>query len=145
MKRSKLLIVGWFAVTVWLLFTLLRIEFKWNFFDWGLVMDADVIGCGIDILLALAAFWLLAKASRDKVTRVVSALICLALVCLAISALPSEVASQGGGFLTRSEPSPVWYRGGNALLMCVPAMFWIWRTWIRPAQRAGADDRQARA
>jgi amino acid permease len=127
MNRAIMLSVGWLAATGALLYAVLRISLQWNFFDWSPKWDFKTIAEAIGVAAVLAAIWFLGKASRDKISRSVAILACLALVCLAIAWFPAEPTTQG--FLGRSQPSPLWFRGGRVLVLCVPGVFWFW--WIR--------------
>ncbi|HSY74325.1 MAG TPA: hypothetical protein VK810_02555 [Dongiaceae bacterium] len=105
--------------------------------------DLETIIDALIILAAETGICLLAKASRDRANRVVSLLVCLFLAGLGIFCLFPEqrhatfVSSDTrfgtivGEALTarfNSEPpSPIWFRGGLTLLLCVPSIFWIWR------------------
>jgi hypothetical protein len=132
MKRVIILSVGWLAATVALLYAMLRLSLQWNFFDWSPKWDSETIAEAIGVAAVLAAIWFLGKASRDKISRVVSVLACLSLVGLAMVWFPAEPTTQG--FLGRSQPSPMWFRGGRVLQLCVPGVFWFRWIWRHLAQ-----------
>ena len=127
MKRAIILSVGWLAAIGALLCAVLRLSLQWNFFDWSPKWDLETIAEAIGVAAVLAAVWFLGKVSRDKISRVVAVLACVSLVGLAIAWFPAEPTTQG--FLGRSQPSPMWFRGGRVLLLCVPGVFWLW--WMR--------------
>jgi hypothetical protein len=54
---------------------------------------------------------------------VVAILICLLLAALAIAWVHAEPLT--GGLLGRTAPSPLWYRLGCSLLLCLPGIFWL--------------------
>jgi hypothetical protein len=132
-------------------------DFDWNFLNFSPKWNRGVVYDMSGILVSLATIWFLAKASRDKTSRAVSLLVCVLLAVGASSGLHAEkittaereqaVVSKIGpqstpgqviggiveiqiirGF-SRSEPSPLWFRGGLALLLCIPSVFWVWRTF----------------
>jgi len=144
MKRSMLLITGWLGAAVLFLSALQWLEWSWNLFSWRFnmdLLDLNAVACAAGILLALSAIWFLAKATRDRVTWGVSALLCLAFVGIAIAKFPAEAVSQAGNFGARGEASPLWYRGGRVLLMCLPAVFWLYWRWRDRAHQPHAHDR----
>jgi hypothetical protein len=125
-KRAIMLIIGWLTAGVTLLYGLLRFVFHWNFFSLHPRWDLETI---TDVLLIFAAetgIWFLAKASRDRASRVVSLLVCLFLVGLAVVNYYQE-AHPRGVFGDPREPDPLWYRGGLVLLLSLPGVFWVWR------------------
>lgn len=130
MKRAIMLIIGWLAAGVTLLYGQFRLDFHWDFFGWGLhpVWDSETITDVLVIFAAETGIWFLAKASRDRASRVVSLLACLFLVGLAVVNYYHEAHPRGvfGGL---REPDPFWYRGGLTLLLCLPGVFWVW--WTR--------------
>jgi len=155
--RAIMLGIGWLAAGNILLYGVVGWDFDWNFFNFSPKWNRGFIYDMLGILVSLAAIWFLAKASRDKTSRAVSLLVCVLLAAGAVSGLPSEkiptaereqalVSKIGpqsttgqviGGIVeiqivrafSRSEPSPLWFRGGVALLLCVPSVFWVWWTW----------------
>jgi hypothetical protein len=129
MKRSFMLIVGWLAACFILVAGLFRAEWVLNLFNWNPESwDWSIPVSAAGVLVGITAVWFLAKASRDSASRVASLLVCFFLVWLAIQVLPAEPLDHSG-FLGRSESSPLWYRSGLALLLCVPVIFWSW--WER--------------
>ena len=123
--RAGLLIMGWLASGVLLLYMVLCIEIGWNldrfsprwntaFFS-NIAMDAAILlGC-----------WFLAKASRDWVSRTGSLLICLGMVGIAIFRFLLVDPLHPGPL------SPIWFRGSLTLLLCLPAIFWARWEWRR--------------
>ena len=127
-KQMMLIIVGWLAATAALFDVMLELELYWNFFNWSPKWDVKALLYGIGILAILVCVWFLAKATRGRVCHVISALVCLILVGYAVvGVLPAEPLS--GGWLGRTMPSPLWFRGSLALLLCLPSVFWLWKTW----------------
>ena len=126
MWRAIMLIAAWLvAGFALLLYGIVNLGFGWDFLNFHPKWDLDTIVAVLIILMAEAGIWFLAKMSRDRASRVVSLLVCLYLAGFALYAvLPVEPK----GFL-RSEPSPLWFRGGLTLLLCLPGVFWIW--WER--------------
>jgi hypothetical protein len=155
--RAILLVIGWLAASCTLAYSMVGWDWDWNFFyfspRWNLRVMVDLSG----ILVALPSMWFLAKASRDKTSRIAALLFCVLLAVNAVWCLPSEkipaprpvpalspqmtdnqaIAAIGAIMVNtaidrvfhRSEPSPIWYRGGRMLLLCVPGVFWVW--WTR--------------
>jgi hypothetical protein len=137
-------------------------DFNWNFFNFHPKWNLELIGEMSGILVALAAIWFLARASRDKTSRVVSLLVCVLLAGFGVAGSLAEpldrpqpvqkpeISRQMSGnqaiaeyfvktaiarVFDRSEPSPIWYRGGRMLLMFVPGVFWVWWTLPHAAQQ----------
>ena len=135
MKRAIILIIGWLAAVGALLYALLRLDLHWNFFDWSPRWDLEAVAELLGVLVAVGAIWFLGKASRDKASRFVSVLVCVLVAALAFVWYPAEAKS--GGFLGRTQPSPFWFRGGRALLLCVPAVIWFWWRRRHLAQQCG--------
>ena len=79
----------------------------------------------------IAVYWLLTRASVNRVTQTISALICLALAALAIHVAREEPVKSG--LFERPMPSPLWYRGGLVLILTLPGVLWIigWRRAAR--------------
>jgi hypothetical protein len=130
-KRVIMLIIGWLAAGITLLYGLLRFDFHWDFFGWGVhpKWDSETITDIFVIFTAETGIWFLAKASRDRASRVVSLLVCLFLAGLAVVYFyyDGQPAKSHGDFGLYSRPSPLWYRGGLTFLMCLPSVFWVWR------------------
>ena len=135
MKRTIMLIIGWLAVMGALFYFVLMLDFHWNFFDWLPELDLETAAYILGIFVAVAAVWFLGRVSRDKISRVVAALACLALALLAIFWYPAEPTSHG--LFGRIQPSPFWFRGGRVLLLCVPAVILFFWTRRHLAQQSG--------
>ena len=161
--RAIMLGIGWLAAGNILLYGVVGWDFDWNFFNFSPKWNRGFIYDMSGILVSLAAIWFLAKASRDKTNRAVSLLVCVLLAAGAVSGLPPEKTTTAereqavvskigpqsttgqviGGIVeiqivrafSRSEPSPLWFRGGLALLLCVPSVFWVWWTFRRLVQK----------
>ena len=127
MKKSIMLIVSWTVAAGALFYTVLLLSFHWNFFNWSPKWDLETVAELLIALTICAAIWFLARASRDKASRIVSILVCLLLAGFALALCPAEATS--AGWLGRTQPSPVWFRAGRLLLLCVPAIIWCW--WLR--------------
>jgi uncharacterized membrane protein YciS (DUF1049 family) len=143
--RTLGLIIGWLAAGYALFDALMSLEFHWNFFNFHENWDAKTIRIIAQFLAVGVGFWFLAKASRDRASRVASLLICLFLAGLAICAvLPPETLTQAhmrpehssdsaasalvtlalDKVFSRHAPSPLWYRGCLTALFFVPGIFW---------------------
>lgn len=140
--RATVLIFGWMAAAYALMGGVLGLDFHWNFFNFHTEWDLKTLKIIVKIFAIETGFWYLAKASRDRITRVISLFLCLFLVVSAMSCLhPEQVKpldihptdSVGVMWIKaamhRKAPSPLWYRGGLAFLFLLPGMFWIW--WER--------------
>ncbi len=154
--RTIGLIIGWPAAGCALFYAMTGLEFHWNFFNFHEKWDVETMKVIAEILAVGIGFWFLAKSSRDRASRVVSLLVCLFLAGFAIcNVLPPEELTQaqilGHGHssdpaagalislaiqraLSRHAPSPLWFRGGLTLLLCLPGIFWIWRERQRVVQ-----------
>jgi hypothetical protein len=137
MKRAIMLIIGWLAAGVTLLYGMFRFELNWNFFYFHPKWDLETIADVLIILVAETGIWLLAKASRDRASRVVSLLVCVFLAGLAVAFYYYDGLPRKGIFGGPVEPPPFWFRGGLALLMCLPGVFWILWTRRHLAQQRG--------
>jgi hypothetical protein len=135
MWRAILLIIGWLTAGVMLLAGTGYLNFNWNLISFIPGLDLNTIAAALIIIVAEALIWFLAKASRDYASRSVSLLICMYLAWFAIyRCLPVEqrhATSDGSAWgeafaLMLSQPSPLWYRGGLTLLVCLPGVFWLW-------------------
>ena len=137
MKHSILLCIGWLAIGVAVVAAMVCFEMHWNFFDFHPKWDAEALEYGVLVLLALAGSWFLARASRDRGSQVLSLIVCIALLAFGVLVCRPEPVTQG--FLGRDTPSPLWFRGGMAMLLLLPGGFWIlwpFRWWTRKAQGA---------
>jgi hypothetical protein len=131
MKTTRILtiVAGWLATTYALVYAMMKLELHWNFFDWSPEWDGRALLYGMSILAILVCVWFLANATRDRVSRVVSVLVCLLLLGFAIVyVLPAEHLT-AGFMLRRTMPSPLWYRGGCSMLLCLPGVFWLLKVW----------------
>ena len=124
MKRPFILIVGWLGAIGMLYAAVMSISLYWNLFTWRPVLDFKVLACGLVMAGALVMIWFLARSTRDKAIQVVSLIGCLSLLGVAIFWFPLE--ANNSGFLGRSRPSPLWFRGGRVLLASLPSAFWLW-------------------
>jgi hypothetical protein len=133
--RALLLVIGWLAAGFMLLYGVAGLDFGWSFFGfspkWSLQSAPEMCM----IFVALPSVWFLAMASRDKVSRVVSLLVCVFLAWLAVYFLHADEDKTGifGGHYD----VPLWYRGGRTLLLCVPGVFWVWWTRRHLGQKHG--------
>jgi hypothetical protein len=125
--RAIMLLIGWLAASCALAYSVVIWDFDWNFFSFSPEWNLGLIWAMLGILVALAAIWFLAKASRDKANCVVSLLLCLLLAGFAVCYLHADehAPSIWGGH----GKIPLWYRGGRTLPLCVPCVFWVW--WAR--------------
>jgi hypothetical protein len=121
--RTITIILAWLAASYGLCSVLVELEFHWNFFNWSPKLDAQSVFFASNITAILGCLWFLTEATRDRVSQVVAVLICLLLTALAIVWVHAEPLT--GGILGRTAPSPLWYRLGCSLMLCVPGMFWL--------------------
>lgn len=121
--RSALNILGWCLTTIGLYAGLVALDLYWNLPAWE--PRGDSIGWFLVAWLAamLAAFWFLSRAAVNRLARVFALVICMALVALAIYIVPEEPTHQG--LFARPCASPLWYRGGAAVILILPALFWV--------------------
>lgn len=169
MVRVLALIAGWMAAGWLLSLCIVFLDMDWNFFNFSPKWSWSVVAEMLGIVLTLTALWFLARASRDKASRIVSLIICVLVMydvvntftaeSIGVSALVSEsgthetvvtVVYENGNkqtmseaearayyqnllsqAFTRHEPSPLWFRAGNSLLLCLPTVFWIWWSFRR--------------
>jgi len=126
--KSTLIILAWIITTVGLFLGLLILEFYWNVPAWEPEGDS-IAGFLVAWLVAIVvAFWFLSRARVNWAARMFSFLICLGLFALAVHVLPAEPVKSG--LFARSSPSPAWFRGGLALILAAPGIFWI-LAWVR--------------
>ena len=78
--RTLLIIVGWFAAGYALWNVTVGLHFHWNFFNWSPKWDAKAALDGGGILAILGCFWFLARVTRDRVSEVMSFIVCLLLL-----------------------------------------------------------------
>ena len=84
MTWTVMLIIGWLAAGFTLLYGLFRLSFDWDFISFHPQLDgATMLGVFL-ILVGQAGIWFLAKASRDRASRIVSLLACLSLIGFAV-------------------------------------------------------------
>jgi hypothetical protein len=122
-RRTILIVLGWVITAAALYLLLVGLELYWNLYTWQ--PRPDLLGSGLLLgaVLAVAAAWFFARASRDRISRGVSLVICCALLALAVYLLPPEPFTEG--LFSRELPSPLWYRASRSLLLAAPAAFWI--------------------
>jgi hypothetical protein len=101
----------------------LFLDVRWNFPDWGLDLDLEVILDLAAIVGALVGFWLLAKATAHRISRTVSLLACVALLAIGLGVLRSEPLTHG--LFARESASPRWYRYSRLALLACPLAFWL--------------------
>ena len=121
MKRAILLSLGWLLSAAVLYAALVTLELYWNLYDWQPKLDLIASGLILGILAVLAVIRLLARTSRDRFSRGVSLVICLALLALAVYVVPAEPLTQG--LFGREAPSPLWYRGARFVVLALPSVF----------------------
>ncbi len=120
--KNVFISIAWIFAAIGMYGGFLGLEFCWNvpFWDPGESGAAWLIIAGLVLLLLL--FWFLSQAPVNRVVRIFSLLICLSLVALAIYILPAEATKPG--LFARPTPSALWYRGGRAVFLALPAVFW---------------------
>lgn len=154
--RSIMLIFGWLAASYVLAACMFSLDFNWNFFKFSPRWNREGIIEILGMFAAVVALWFLAKASRDKVSRAVSLLVSVLMAGCVIETFPAEKLAEPitldpnadamhelmramiSRALDRHVPSPLWYRGGLSLLLCMPVIFWIWSARRRLARQRGA-------
>lgn len=155
--RAILLAIGWLVAGCMLTYGIAGWDLDWNLFHFSPRWKMGVVVELLGILVALFAMWFLARASRDKMSRVLSMLVCVYLGWFSIQALqPEKIKSipipvvdskttdgqavaaymkyRIESALSRSQPSPFWYRGSQMLALALPAIFlvgWILRDLAR--------------
>ena len=150
------------AVGCTLAYSMVTWDFDWNFFNFSPHWNLRVMVALSVIPVALTSMWFLAKASRDKTSRVAALLFCVLLAACSVFCLAEKISTpppvpppprhmtsdQAIGYImeyrvtraidkvfSRSEPSPIWYRGGRMLLLCLPGAFWALWTWRHLTQK----------
>jgi hypothetical protein len=121
--KSVLVVVGWLLAVLGLYAGLVGLEYYWNVPDWQPYPDSIALALAFWIMLMLFWTWFLARASKGRLCLGLALLPCLALLALAVYVAGPEPLKSG--FLGREAHSPVWYRGGRVLLLCLPAVFWV--------------------
>jgi hypothetical protein len=128
---------AWILSGAALYVALVGLEFCWNILAWEPVGSSTAWLLMALLAVLLMGFWFLARVPVNRVTRVVTLLVCVALASLAIYVLPEEVTKPG--LFERPAPSPLWYRGGRAVLLFLPGVFWLIGFW-RPRSPSAAQD-----
>jgi hypothetical protein len=129
MIRTLLIIIGWLAACYALLNVVGGVNIGWNLFNWSPPKwDAGVVIAGVIVLAILGCIWFLARMTRDRVSQVMSFIVCLSLAGIAFTLLPAEHLTCRA-FLCRTMPSPLWYRGGIFVILCSPCVMWLWSIW----------------
>jgi len=138
MKRTIILVIGWLAAYFILYAALMQIYVGLNLFDWQPKWDWRFPISGFCILASIVASWFLARAAHDRFSLIASFVVSLISVVFALFILPAEQidTSKESGFLAgsyvRHSVSPLWFRGGIAAFMALPAAIWIgWLLWHR--------------
>ena len=121
-RRAILLFIGWLTASCTLLYSMLCLNLNWNFFSFSPRWNWAVPGQIVGIVGALVALWFLAKVSRDRASRAMSLLVCLFLIGIGIF----NFFQVEHGILGGVREIPIWYRGGLALFLCLPGIFWVW-------------------
>jgi hypothetical protein len=126
--KSALVILGWIITTAGLYAGLVLLDFYWNVPAWHPVGDS--IGWFLVAWLGamLVPYWHLSRASVNRAARIFSFLICIGLALLALHVLPGEALKSG--MFARPAASPWWYRGGLAIILGSPGLFWF-AGWLR--------------
>src|SRR5262245_40418537 len=113
-KRAILLTLGWLAAASAFWCASMCFYLRWNALTWAPTWDGAAALGALGSLAVLAGIWFLARVTRDRVSRIVSLLLCLLVVGFAVVfVLPAEPLSEG--FLGRGRASPLWFRGGMCL------------------------------
>jgi hypothetical protein len=165
MIRAILLVMGWLAAGYVLFYSFFCLDWDWNFFNFSPKLNRQFVEVMSSVLVALVAMWFLVRASRDKTSRVLSMLVCGCLAWFSIQTLQPEkikyvpvpafsskmtdqqaiaalIKYRISSALSRSKPSPFWFRGGQTLLLALPGIFWVgwaWRDLVRKRRLAQED------
>jgi hypothetical protein len=121
--RSLLLSVGWLTAGAAQYGSLLLLDVYWNLVRWHPAWDAAAWALIAGNLAAEVSIAALARVSRDRVSRVVSVILCSFLLGLGAWACAPEPLRTG--LFERESPSPLWYRGGRLVAMGLPLVIWI--------------------
>ncbi len=133
--RAILLMIGWLAAGVLLLYGMICLEINWNLFkfspQWNSAVPVQIFCLGG----AIIAMWFLAKATRDRASRAMSLLGCLLLIGISFYIVFHHDFFHDVDYAHgRGTLSPLWFRGGLMLLSCLPEFFWIWQGRRNPVQ-----------
>lgn len=129
-RRAILLMIGWVAAGSMLLYGLLCLEINWNLVSFSPRWNFSVSEQIFCIVGSIVGMGLLAKASRDRVSRSTALLVC---TLLAGSAFYFFFHAEPL-LLGRNEMSPLWFRSSLTLLTCLPTVFWIAQRRRNPVQ-----------
>jgi hypothetical protein len=134
--RAIVLVFGWLAASCALAYSVVFWDFDWNFWSFSPEWNLKLIWAMLGVLVADAAIWFLAKASREKASRAVSLMFCVILAGFAVVWLRADERATGvfGG----AREVPLWWRGWRTLLLCVPSVFWVWWRRRHSAQKRGS-------
>ena len=86
--------LGWLLAALTLYTALVALELYWNLYDWQPKLDLNTVGLIFGKLALLGVIWFLARAGRDRLSRCVSLLVCLALLVLAVYVVPPEAKTE---------------------------------------------------
>lgn len=119
--KTALVSLLWPAYGLVLAYAFVFIDLDLNLFDWSPTVDdtSYLIFWGTFFLLVGALP--LARITREKVSTAVAVLVVVALVALGLYLLPAEKLNPNT-LLGRDAASPLWYRGGRAGLLALPAL-----------------------
>lgn len=125
---------AWLAAASGLYGSVALLDFLWNFPGWQPVCDARALALVWSIGVCSVALAVLGMMTKAGLGRTVVLLPCLFFVVLGLYMCPPEPAQPG--MLGRDTPSPVWYRGGRAVLLMLPLAGWALRGTIPKVARS---------
>ncbi len=123
MIRKILLTLGSLTAIISVYVLLVVLEYLWNWFAWRPYLDTVVLGVLATLVLALAGSFLCVRASRDRVSGILSLLAAIALLLIGLRTLAAEPVTTG--MFARNEGSPLCYRAGRLIVTALPLIFWL--------------------
>jgi hypothetical protein len=123
--KSVLYSVAWLFLAAGLYAGIVLLEFYWNMPEWRPLFDSVAAFLVAWCVAMVAMLALLARRTRGRrFTKWFSLLLSLGLASLTWFLLPAEAVSDS--LFGRNVTSPLWYRGGRAILLLAPLAMWLW-------------------
>ena len=118
--KTPLLCLAWIALCSSIVGLFVGIDLDLNFFSWIGTWSFQSVACMTGILILLIATCFLAGVSQKTPVSVVARVSCVLLIGVGLWAIAPEELGSPGQWLSRSRPSPDWYRWGRLAIACTP-------------------------
>ena len=114
---------SWLLISAALFYSFITFNVYNNLFSWHFTHNFTSYASITAALILLFMLFLVARITTDFMSQIISLVIVLLLLVFAINILQPEPLNSG--FLARSEPSPLIYRLGLAIVFTLPAVAWL--------------------